>query len=339
MESLNNTLVHITAPISLAQADQTIELYDNLEPTWVDVQFKQPMRSPWDWHAFFRDATSDESDLGLTVAGLVLSRASEKTPEQVETILATLGFDHLRSSHYHSSGLYRNAVSDPARTFAHKAIGTDDGVVHVICAVFRGTTSLEDILTDIKSVKDGFFDAGKNCADALETYVQGIEGATKENTILFLTGHSLGGASANIVGRLTRKLAKESARFVYTYASPNYECDGEDGLDRPFSNFHTFSNAADVVPTQPPGFSRIGIEHSYDRSSFDEARRERFELVYHYFCGVSFDEHDYLSKHDATKDLDPKYNERYKNHVTSTYMSLILSELSDEELGRFLVKE
>ncbi|MBR2529207.1 MAG: hypothetical protein IKE58_12155 [Blautia sp.] len=50
---------------------------------------------------------------------------------------------------------------------------------------------------------------------------------TGENTILFITGHSLGAATANVVGRLSRKFAKDEAVFVYSFASPNYETEGE----------------------------------------------------------------------------------------------------------------
>ncbi len=39
--------------------------------------------------------------------------------------------------------------------------------------------------------------------------------------------HSLGAATANVVGRLSREFAKDQSNFVYSFASPNYETDGE----------------------------------------------------------------------------------------------------------------
>lgn len=333
-DAVSDAASHPVAPQVLGQDDQGVEAYESLEPMWIDLTFKQPMRLRWDVRALFKDATADARDMCLAIAGLALSRACEKSAQLVESVLSTLGFGHMRSSHYNDSTLLRNGVSDPARTFAHRAIEVDGRVMHVVCAVFRGTSSVEDILTDLKSVRDGFFDAGKNCTDALCAYMRGIEGATKDNTILFLTGHSLGAATANIVGLLTHELVDESKRFVYTYASPNYECNGANKLDGGFTNYHTFTNAADVVPTVPRGFARVGNEYRYDREAFDEVSRATFEQAYEYFCGVAFDDDNDPFGLGPDADFDDKIAERYKNHVTATYMSLILAGMKQSDAER-----
>lgn len=327
LDAVSDAASQHVAPQVLGLYDQAVESYESLGPVWIDLTFKRPMRLRWDVRALFKDAVVEERDIGLTIAGLALSRASEKSAQLVESVLATLGFGHMRSSHYNDSTLLRNDVSDPARTFAHMAVEVDGRVMHVVCAVFRGTSSVEDILTDLKAARDGFYDAGKNCVDALCAYMRGIEGLTKKSTILYLTGHSLGAATANIVGLLTRGLVDESRKFVYTYASPNYECNGADELDGAFANYHTFTNAADVVPTVPHGFFRVGNEYRYDRDALDEACRTTFEHAYEYFCGVAFDDDNDPFGLGPDKGFDDKIAERYKNHVTATYMSLILAEL------------
>ena len=225
----------------------------------------------------------------LAIVGLAMGWSCELGYVTVESLLNILGFEHVWSGNYMTAALQRSAISEPAYTFAHKAIEKDGQVRHIVCAVFKGTTTVADTITDLESVNDGFLAAGKRCANALSAYVQGIEGATNANTTLFITGHSLGGAIANVVGRLTKDIAEDDQRFVYTYASPNYEC-GDDGKSGyVFPNFRTFTNVADIVPEMPEGLTKIGIEYTYDREALDARQRARFDESYQYFRGPVWD--------------------------------------------------
>ena len=330
--SFKDAIARYAAPTPLAEQDQNMEVYEEFEPQWVDVPFKRPMKLLWDWGTLLQSATARVKDSRLAIIGLVMSWACEMSSITVESLFQTLGFEHVWSSHYAMTTLQRNAISEPARTFAHKAIQKDGRVYHIVCATFKGTTTVNDAITDVKSVGDGFFEAGKNCAEALEAYVQGIEGATDTNTILFITGHSLGAAVANVVGRLTGNIAEDNMRFVYTYASPNYECgkDAESGYV--FPNFRTFTNVADAVPTVPPAFPKIGIEYTYDREALTETQRLRFEEAYKYFRGVAFDDDNDPIGFGVTAISDPALANVLKNHLAATYMSFIISELTDEQM-------
>ena len=330
LDGLKELIAEITAPAPLALADQNVATGDDLAPFWMEVPFVSPLRIMWDWKDFAIDATARNKNPRLAVSGLVMSWAAELSSLLADGILTSIGFEHVWSSHYFLSTLQRNDVSQPARTFAHKAIEVDGETRHVVYAIFKGTTTIEDAVTDIKSVEDGFYEAGKNCADALATYVESIEGAPSANTVLFICGHSLGAATANVVGRLTADIADDSRRFVYTFASPNYECAGDDQLDYQFPNFRTFTNVHDIVPMVPPNFPKIGIEHSYDHDTFDEDQLRKFEAVYHYLRGVAFDEDDDPIGFGITKVDDEAFTRWLKNHLPSTYMSFILSELPDD---------
>ena len=331
-ETLADAFARIAAPAPLAEADQAVGIYEELEPTWVEIPFKRPIGMLWSWDTLLQDATARVKDERLAIIGLVMSWACEMSSLTAESLFLTLGFEHVWSSHYAMSTLLRNAISEPARTFAHKAIQKDGQTYHIVCATFKGTTTLNDAITDVKSVNDGFYAAGKNCADALAAYVRGIEGATDTNTILFITGHSLGAAVANVVGRLTKDIAEDNMRFVYTYASPNYECGDDAKSGYAFPNFRTFTNAADAVPTVPPNFPKIGLEYTYDREALDEQQRARFETAYQYFRGVAFEDDDDPVGFDVTRIADPALAEILRNHLAATYMSFIVSELSDEQM-------
>ena len=258
----------------------------------------------------------------------------------VEIDKASLGFDEIRSEYYLLSTDTHNEVSNPARTFGHKVLEKNGKQVHVICAVFKGTTTLQDCITDAKSVVDGFYDGGRNCADSLRNYIGSFEGASKDNTVLFITGHSLGAATANVVGRLSREFAKEESTFVYAFASPNYETEGEWNDGKSYPNFHYFTNIDDVVPTVPPRippyyFSKIGKEHLFNRGALDQNQKQKFERAYRYFRNMTFEEDRDLLGLGLTQKDHAGYR-ALKNHLCHTYMSFVLSELSDEEMGKYL---
>lgn len=309
---------------------------------WIGVDFTKAMRIAWNWNDLLQDATAPGPNLNLTIAGLVLSNEVELAARRGEAVLRQLGFDGIRSEYYLLSTETRNEISKPARTFGHKLLTKDGKEYHAFCAVFKGTTTLADTITDIKSVIDGFYEGGRNCADSLKAYINSFEGAEKDNTILFITGHSLGAATANVVGRLSRELANEEATFVYSFASPNYETAGEWNNGQSYPNFHYYTNIDDVVPTVPPRippyyFSKIGKEHLFNRAALDENQRQRFVRAYTYFRNTTFEEDKDLLGLGFRKKENAGF-ETLKNHLCHTYMSFILSELSDEELDHYLVK-
>jgi hypothetical protein len=84
----------------------------------------------------------------------------------------------------------------------------------------------------------------------------------------------------------------------------------------------------------PHGFFRVGNEYRYDRDAFDEASRATFEHAYEYFCGVAFDDDNDPFGLGPDADFDDKIAERYKNHITATYMSLILAGMKQSDAER-----
>ena len=309
---------------------------------WLNVEFSRSMRIAWNWDDLLGDACAPEANLNLAMAGLVLSYDVEHGARKGEAVLRQLGFDEIRSEYYLLSTETRNEVSNPARTFGHKVLMKNGKPCHVFCAVFRGTSTLRDTITDIKSVIDGFFEGGKNGTDSLRAYINSFKDVTTENTILFITGHSLGAATANVAGRLSREFAKAESTFVYSFASPNYETDGEWNNGKAYPNFHYYSNIDDVVPTVPPRipptfFSKIGKEHLFNYEAMDNNQKQRFERAYRYFKGKDFKEDKDFLGLGLGKTESAGYKTQ-KNHLCHTYMSFILSELADSEIGNYLAE-
>lgn len=307
---------------------------------WLEVAFLGGMRIAWNWNDLLQDATKAGENLNLAMAGLVLSNDVEFTAHRGETVMRQLGFDEIKSEYYLLSTETKNKISDPARSFGHKLLKKKGKTYHVFCAVFKGTTTLEDSITDVKAVLDGFYAGGRNCADSLKEYIDSFEGAEKENTILFITGHSLGAATANVVGRLSRTFARDEACFVYTFASPNYETDGEWNDGKSYPNFHYYTNADDIVPLvplrlPPRYFSKIGKETLFRYDAMELNQKLRFQRAYQYFRHLTFEEDtDLLGL--GLKETESLGFKALKNHLCHTYMSFILSRLTDKEMDQYL---
>ena len=108
-----------------------------------------------------------------------------------------------------------------------------------------------------------------------------------------------------------------------------------------YPNFHYFTNIDDVVPTVPPRipphyFSKIGKEHLFSYGALEKSQKERFRRAYRYFRGMTYEEDKDLLGLGFRKKEDAGY-EALKNHMCHTYMSFILSGLSDEEIDNYLV--
>ncbi len=302
------------AAVCHAAKSDTVRVRAGFAPGYDNFSFA------WDWSDLLGDAAAQEN-VHLAVAGLALSCNAESARAGVEGTLRRMGFDYIKSDYYRSDSDHENDVQQPARTFGSRMIETEEGPRFIICAVVRGTSTVSDAVTDMLSISDGFYQAGANCADDLADYMAVMDGITEDNTILFITGHSLGASTANVLGLLAqeRGLVRESANFVYTYASPKYKTGSVETGGDEHMNFRTFSNKDDIVPVVPPNYAKTGVERIFDYSELEPEQKSRFDRVYGYFRNVSYE-----------KDRD------LNSHMLHTYLSFYLSELPDREIDLHL---
>lgn len=92
-----------------------------------------------------------------------------------------------------------------------------------------------------------------------------------------------------------------------------------------------------MPPSVPPKFfSKIGWEQLYEIETMDPDRKKRFERVYDFFRGRTFEEDtDLLGT--GLKESESLGFKALKNHLCHTYMSFVLSDLPDEEIVKYLI--
>ncbi len=305
----------------------------------VTFPFYHSITTTWDLNDLNPENPGNVPSRNLTVTGLALSSDIELTIGEhayslIENDLEKLGFTDIRHHYFELA----ERINRPAMVFA-KSTEKVSGK-YVVAVVLRGSSSTEDVISDLDAEPKGFLKAGINAVTELRAYLRSV-GLTKENTILFITGHSYGASTASLVGILSTDLAQRDSIFCYSFATPNYQ---RNGLTGDGMKMFCFDSNEDVVPQVPvgPGLDKTGVVILIDRLDLklnDPARYERFERLYKYFRGKDFDsDSDFLPKEYSYKvPVRIKLNTPIiRNHMPYTYMALILSELPDETIASYM---
>lgn len=289
----------------------------------------------WDWNDFKKKSTSGEI-MNLAIAGLAMSgNASDleygKTQSsKIDKTLKALGFTKIKHIRYTDED-----VDKPAMSFAVSPSKTSGrNGKYVVVGVFRGTTLShpQSIATDIKAHiggDAGFQKAGSFALEQLKSYM-GKNGLTKKNTILYLVGHSYGGAVASVVGMNCSDLAEQSSTFVYSYAAPDHYINGTSSTGN--GHIYHYVNADDAVPRllHRIDCGRRGSVSRFDYDKENGAKRSRFELAYYYIRGIKFSS-------DSSLGFLRVYNDKslFRDHMDYTYMAILLSSLGSSEISEY----
>jgi len=278
----------------------------------------------WGWNLFNKDAS--EYDHNIAMAGLILSQAAESGESVIKTRYKELGFENTSTVFY--SGRTDN-MDMPASCFASSKIKLNGETKYVVSITVRGTGDPGDILTDVGSVIYGFNTAANNVKDAFKNYYSSLsdyyhDSVTPNNTILFITGHSLGGAIAGQLGQMLEGISgHRNCIFAYTFASPNYQTFEYD-IDS-FTNIHNIVNTQDIFPTVPWGYKKYG--HCWYYDSCENGLESYLRSVY------TDEEWEEIQKglHDNTLIFIGALNRGITgikaNHICQTYMACMLKDV------------
>ena len=306
-----------------------------------------PISTVWNWSDLDYDHSNDEPNINLTIMSLILTTNIECTIGDnawslVESNLSQLGFENI--VHYYFEE--EEDISCAAMVFARSKEPVHGK--YVVAAIYRGTSSYADVLSDIKSqISDGFYEAGVEASNKLREYVHS-EKLTKENTTLFIAGHSYGAANASLVGIMSTDLAERDSIFCYPIAAPNYY---RDGLTGDGMKMFTFVNTEDIVPQVPvgPTLDKTGIALIFDRLEIKRDHPKQYQRllsVYTYFRHRDYDkDYDFMAKEftltraSGGSPEDTRVDEDlFRVHMTYTYIALILSEQPDDVIDSYIGK-
>lgn len=295
----------------------------------------------WNLSDFDPANPNDAPNLNLSVMGLILATNIESTVGKnawslVEYSLDRLGFTNIMHQYFEGA----EKVNHPAMAFG-RSIEKVNGKT-VVAAVYRGSSSVVDFISDAKAEPGGFHDAGINATNELRAYCKSQK-LTKENTILFITGHSYGAACASLVGINSTDLAERDSIFCYSYATPNYI---RNGLTGDGMKMFSFNSNEDVVPQVPvgPNLDKTGGVIMYDRLDMKLNQPEkyaRFLKLYEHYRDCDYDsDKDFLPDAYTFKPYVKRQVDTaiIRNHMPYTYMPFLLCDLPDEVAYSYIVE-
>ena len=236
-------------------------LVANPEPVHISVDYEDR----WFW-----ESKTSEYNHNIARIAALLSEISyvpvEKNPESNELIQA-----------YHKIGIpdkniecnYILDYSAPimgnnqaAYSFAYKDINTPHGLRKLVFIVLRGTPlsanewfsnlNVSDSTRKDTQIHEGFYNTCTNIHKAM-IYFMLKKKLSPDECYFLITGHSRGGALANLLSAILDKegIITGEQLFTYTFASPNVTQEDLKETQR-FNFIWNIVNAEDIVPSFPP---------------------------------------------------------------------------------------
>lgn len=293
------------SPRSTVTAEYCSEVVAALDPANPSGRTSTQMTFDDSW--FFHDARTYQHDLATACSVLAAVCNSESqyydgvagSVPYAERTLGALGFHDVRTESYAMRSSILDEVSSllvgssdvAAYTLASKTIASvqDGQPVTLLFVGIRGTYGAEwlsnfNFLGQSAGEADhrGFKAAEEEVEEALRSYAHEL-GVDPAHTRILITGHSRGGAIANLLAADldvpeddVSALAPSSGIYAYTFAAP-CATRAADRHDEAFGNIFNVVNEADIV-TQLPlsswGFGRYGSKVTLPSASsvgFDDS--------------------------------------------------------------------
>ncbi len=269
----------------------------------------------WNWDYFAGDACENSANRNLAIAALVLS-AEDKSSDDTIDNLKTLGFTNNEPNYYEEDKINRPAIVIGS---TNQTINGEDKTI--IALVIRGSTTLADWITNAGAAFNAFSPSIDFAYTKLTEYInKHLDGLDPKDTILFITGHSLGGGVAGGLALRMDKLASRSNTFVYTFASTNYKVAGYNPSD--YKNVINYINDSDLVPKLPiptgPN-SKVGRRIHYNYDYMNNAEKNSWQQAYSLITGKSF-HLPLLVK---------------QQHLVETYMAFLLCDLPYSSISSY----
>ena len=274
-----------------------------------DVETLEYRRVPYDY------------DLAIAAAyinqGTYFSGSENETKDRMKD----LDFEHFEQNHPYNDW----SIFEPWMAIGYQTCSVNGSEKKIVCLNVRGT---KHPLTDwtcqniIQGWGTGFVSIGQRAFDFLSAYCerQSIN-LNDPDTILFLAGHSLGGAA---VSRLAIELDEKNYQtkiIAYAFGTPNYSC----GNSNP-KGLHTVWNEGDIVASM----GGIFTSHTGQIIKFSHYTRNGREK------GVNAADHDMARYVYRTFRLAGKMSSLSANTLTYTFVDGFEDEICPVDPNQYL---
>lgn len=229
---------------------------------------------PWDDGWFAGDAAVYRQDLAL--AAMALSGAAYIGPDRdggIRDGLKDLGFGSVKTYNYQFSP--EKSGGRTAYAFGVKKVKDQDGrSVKLVSIVIRGTGEYTEWAGNLNvgsgSVHEGFAAARDELLDNLGSYLS-RHGISGENEKFLITGHSRGGAAANLTAAylVDAGLAKKENVYAYTFAAPAVSTEAEEEGYENIFNIVSGEDLVTLVPLAQWGYRRYGVDRPLPAADSD----------------------------------------------------------------------
>ncbi|MCR4821980.1 MAG: lipase family protein [Treponema sp.] len=275
-----------------------------------------PIDIDWDENWFYETPTTKYHH-GIARIAALLSEISyvevEKKPEDNE-MLKTYQILGVKKSDIEFNYILDYTIpisgnNQAAYSFAYKNIQTPHGTKKLVFVVLRGTPlSANEWISNINvsdtthknlEVHEGFYNTVTNIHKALIYFLLKNK-ISPDEAFFLITGHSRGGALANLLGATLEKegIITGERLFVYTFAAPNVT-QSEKYRDPKYNFIWNIINAEDIVPSVPPN------RNNWKWKKFGQTR----VIVNYWNC----DQDKYMG------DYMPKMNEYFNKFLLRNY--------------------
>lgn len=262
----------------------------------------------WDFSLLNKNSDIPQSKLAL--ASLVLS-ANIYDWNLIKDTLSDMGFSKFVRG---NDGTYDdiNRVGYVIASTTQMIGGRKTNVIAVVC---RGSATSQDWESNILQQAAGFRIAANNVRDDLYDYLYTQNIDTSLPTKLLITGHSRGGAVANILATDVWGITDDANVFAYTFACPNTTTDNYRSY---YYNIFNICIEGDPVPALPAmvgGNNKFGQTISLKASVNDPAFIKAFQGI---TGGAS------TTVLDSSDNCSSSYPLALRHHAPAVYMAALL---------------
>ena len=263
-----------------------------------------------------------EGDKNNAIAGIMLSGLIENSTEDCINGLNQLGLfsGNYSSEKYYATGFGGN--DGVGRIITIEKFRTSSAHYNIVSVVVKGSTNIED--TKINTTPGDMNNNAKTILGEIDQLLSKNNVSYDNNTYFYVTGHSLGGAVANLLAAkmIDEKDIDSNHLKCYTFAAPLTKSDIDVTYkEYKYQSIKNYYHDADWVPKVSsdqvylPFKVMVGVlsrRYGKDIKLSISDNKQGFSDNFNKIQGTSFDDLNFWNVLDSP------------NHYTSTYLSLLL---------------